>query len=185
MALFGAAPALHRSLVNPRDANAMRVRGMKEQVHSIRIRSNVIVYTKHIRLRHFNIDDDLSLSLGQIRAVWPRISEKNFLRVSSYIMSVLNLVLTIFFSDDSIYALFFFCSLSVLPVDRKKHVVRSRSPSFFSVPLTSALLPFLSLSPSHHRYVLSQHVVGLSLTPQSGSAPVRIIIRTFPRQSVD
>ena len=164
---------------------------MKEQVHSIRIRSNVIVYTKHIRLRHFNIDDDLSLSLGQIRAVWPRISEKNFLRVSSYIMSVLNLVLTIFFPMIP-FPPYFFCSLSVLPfsfavapVDRKKHVVRSRSPSFFSVPLTSALLPFLSLSPSHHRYVLSQRVVGLSLTPQSGSAPVRIITRTFPRQSVD
>ncbi|PAV23257.1 ARM repeat-containing [Pyrrhoderma noxium] len=118
MPLFGVAPALRRSLVDPRDANAMRVR-------------------------------------GQIRAVWPRISEKNFLRVSSYII-----VLPF--------------SFAVAPVDRKKHVVRSRSPSFFSVPLTSALLPFLSLSPSQHRYVLSQHVVGLHPTPQSGSAPSTI-----------
>ena len=166
MPLFGAAPALHRSLVNPRDANAMRVRGMKEQVHSIRIRSNVIVYTKHIRLRHFNIDDDLSLSLGQIRAVWPRISEKNFLRVSSYIMSVLNLVLTIFFSDDSIYALFFLLpkrsSLLVCRCSSRSEETRCSfavtvflfSPTYFCPPplsLPFPLTPPLRFKPARSR----------------------------------
>ena len=44
MPLFGAAPALHRSLVNSRDANAMRVREYEYEAESKRAREGETLY---------------------------------------------------------------------------------------------------------------------------------------------